>query len=259
MSSSLIVEDIGSIRRMTLNQPRWGNPLSYELSDELRDRLIDTEKDAAVTAIVITGAGKSFCVGGDQKNFRNDLEKGAPEVLQYYPPMDIFKLARNFQKPLIAAVNGPAYGAGLGMACIAHVAIASETACFGAPEIKLGMFPLTLLPVIRPVLGERRSLELALTGRSMTADEALQVGLVSKVVPGDTLQDEAMALATEIGSYSPLALRLGLRAMQLSADMGFDEAIEYLNAMRTTFFGSEDLKSGVTAFLEKRPPVWRGK
>jgi methylglutaconyl-CoA hydratase len=139
------------------------------------------------------------------------------------------------------------------------MAVASENAVFGIPEIKLGIFPLTILPVVRPVIGDRRTMDLALTGRSLDAGEALSLGLVSKVVAKEELQDEALRLATQIGGYSPLALKLGIEAMQMSSDMGFDEAVDYLNAMRTIFFASEDLSEGSRAFLEKRKPVWKGK
>jgi enoyl-CoA hydratase/carnithine racemase len=159
----------------------------------------------------------------------------------------------------VAAVNGAAFGGGMGITCVAHMAIASETATFGIPEIKLGIFPLTILPIIRPVLGDRLTMDLALTGRSMDAAEAKSVGVVNRIVPAETLMDEALALAGQIASFSPLALRLGIEAMQTSTDMGFDEAMDYLNAMRTIFFSSEDLNEGARAFLEKRKPVWRGR
>lgn len=259
MSSLFTVEDIGAVRRITLNRPERRNPLSYALADALCELLTATEADDKVAAVVITGSGKAFCVGGDQKDFQAGFAKTPSENYDDYPPMKIFKTVRNYGKPLIAAVNGMAYGGGMGITCAAHIAIAADTASFGVPEIKLGIFPLTILPLIRPVLGIRKTLDLALTGRSMSSEEALATGLVSRVVPADRLQDEALQLATEIGSFSPLALRLGLKATHMSADMGVDEAIDYLNAMRTIFFGSRDLNEGATAFLEKRKPVWSGR
>lgn len=259
IGDALLVEDIGSVRRITFNRPERRNPLSYVVADALYDLLHDTAADDAIAAVVITGAGETFCVGGDQRDFREGFGKPSPEVLANYPPMKIFKLARSYKKPLIAAVNGAAFGGGMGITCVAHMAVASENAVFGIPEIKLGIFPLTILPVVRPVIGDRRTMDLALTGRSLDAGEALSLGLVSKVVAKEELQDEALKLATQIGGYSPLALKLGIEAMQMSSDMGFDEAVDYLNAMRTIFFASEDLSEGSRAFLEKRKPVWKGK
>lgn len=259
MSSLFSVEDMDYVRRITLTQPDRRNPLSYALAHALHDMLIATQQDDKIKSVILTGSGKAFCVGGDQKDFQEGFSKSSPEVYDDYPPMKVFKLVRNYKKPLIVAVNGMAYGGGMGITCASHIAIASEDAAFGIPEIKLGIFPLTIIPVIRPILGEKRMMDLALTGRSMLAAEALSIGLVSRVVPGEKLQEEALKLARDIGSFSPLALKLGLSATQMSIDMGFDEAIDYLNAIRTIFFASEDLNEGATAFLEKRKPVWRGK
>lgn len=258
-NDALLIENIDSIRRITFNRPERRNPLSYSTAESLVKHLRDAEADTAVTAVILTGTGPAFCVGGDQKDFRQGMEQSSPEVLSNYPPMAVFKLARNYKKPLIAAVNGTAFGGGMGITCASHIAIASDTAKFGVPEIKLGIFPLTILPVIRPILGERRTMELSLTGRAMDAQEALACGVITKIVPEADLSDEALKIAKMVGAFSPLALKLGIEAMQVSSDMGFDEAMEYLNAMRTIFFASKDLNEGATAFLEKRAPVWQGK
>jgi len=257
---TLVLEErLGAVLRLTMNRPEKRNPLSYAMAAELVRRLKAAEADAEIGAIVLTGAGEHFCVGGDQSEFRAALTKRPPELLDEYTPLDLFKLGRTFRKPLIAAVGGPAMGGGFGVTCMAHVAIAADTATFAIPEIKLGIFPLTILPLIRPVIGDRRTLELAITGRTMQAAEALEVGLVQRVVAPDRLQAEALETAQRIAGYSPLAMRLGLKSFFDSADMGFEEAIEHLNAMRVIFFGSEDLNEGSTAFLEKRKPVWRGR
>ncbi|MEO8296410.1 MAG: enoyl-CoA hydratase-related protein [Burkholderiales bacterium] len=259
MSQELLIETIGRVRRLTLNMPERRNPLSFVQSRDLLAALKDAEADADVSAVILTGAGQTFCVGGDQKDFQAGFSKRPPEVLSDYPPLEIFRLARHYRKPLIAAVNGAALGGGLGITCLAHMAIAADTATFGIPEIKLGIFPLTVLPVVRPLLGERLTHDLALTGRVLNAQEALQHNIVSRVVAAAELQQTALDMATTIGEFSPLALKLGIEAMQASADMGFEEAVNYLNAMRTIFFASEDLREGATAFLEKRKPVWQGR
>jgi enoyl-CoA hydratase/carnithine racemase len=256
---ALLVEDIGAVRKITFNRPNRRNPLSYTVAADLHDLLLKTAGDSSITAVVITGSGSAFCAGGDQDDFRKGFSQSSAEVLANYPPMDIFKLAKSYRKPLIAAVNGAAFGGGMGITCVSHLAVASEKAIFGIPEIKLGIFPLTILPLVRPVLGERLTMELALTGRHMSASEALSVGLVCKVVPDEELEAEAMKLAAQVGSFSPLAVRLGLEAMQTSSDMSFNESMEYLNTMRTIFFGSEDLNEGANAFMEKRAPVWKGR
>lgn len=259
MSQELIVENIGRVRRITLNAPERRNPLSFVQARNLLTALQEAAAATEVSAVILTGNGKSFCVGGDQKDFQAGFSKRPPEVLSDYPPLEIFRLARSYRKPLIAAVNGAALGGGLGITCLAHLAVASDVATFGIPEIKLGIFPLTVVPVVRPILGDRLTFELALTGRILDAQEALEHNIVNRVVPAADLQQTALDLATTVGEFSPLALRLGIEAMQESADMDFDAAVSYLNAMRTIFFGSEDLLEGATAFLEKRKPVWRGR
>lgn len=258
-SNELLVEDIGAVRRITFNRPEKRNPLSYAVADRLHDLLLKSAADDKIVAVILTGNGNTFCVGGDQRDFREGLQQPSSQVLSNYPPMKLFKLAQNYRKPLITAINGAAFGGGFGLTCVSHIAIASENAKFGIPEIKLGIFPLTVLPVIRPVLGERRTLELSLTGRHMDAAEAHSIGIVAKVVPPEELQEHALHVANEVGSYSPLAIRLGLEGMQTSVNMSFHEAMEYLNTLRTVFFNSEDLNEGANAFLEKRKPVWKGR
>ena len=259
MSSDLIIETIGRVRRITFNTPERRNPLSFSVSKELVSALREAEASSEIGSVIITGTGKAFCVGGDQKDFKAAFSKRPPEVLGDYPPVEVFRLARNYRKPLVAAVNGAAMGGGMGIACLSHMAIAAQSASFGIPEILLGIFPLTVLPVVRPVLGERLTYDLALTGRIMTAQEALEAGIVNKIVPDADLQQAALDMAAQIGEFSPLALKLGLEALQASADMDFEAATSYLNGMRTIFFASEDLQEGATAFLEKRKPVWRGR
>ncbi|MEJ8814635.1 enoyl-CoA hydratase/isomerase family protein [Variovorax ureilyticus] len=259
MSQQLLIEDIGRVRRITLNAPERRNPLSFVQARDLLSALEQAAAAPEVSAVILTGAGSTFCVGGDQKDFQAGFKKRSPEVLSDYPPLEIFRLARNYRKPLIAAVNGAALGGGLGITCLAHMAVASETATFGIPEIKLGIFPLTVVPVVRPVLGDRLTYELSLTGRVLTAQEALQHNIVNKVVPAAELQQAALDMAAKVSEFSPLALRLGIEGLQVSADMDFEAAVNYLNAMRTIFFDSEDLLEGATAFLEKRKPVWQGR
>ncbi len=256
---ALLIEDIGRVRKLTLNTPERRNPLSFSLCKDLLAALREAEASDAVTAVIITGAGKTFCVGGDQKDFQGAFSKRPPEVLKDYPPLEIFRLAQNYRKPLIAAINGPALGGGLGITCLSHIAIAAQSATFGMPEIRLGIFPLTVVPVVRRYLGERLTYDLSLTGRSLTASEALAAGVLTRVVPDDELQAVALQVASSIGEFSPLALRLGLEVLQTSADMNFEQSIQYMNSMRAIIFASEDMYEGASAFLEKRKPVWRGR
>lgn len=255
----VIEERFGHVVRLTFNDPRRRNPLSFAVASDLLDRFARLEADDDVRAVVITGSGPAFCVGGDQADFQKALGRPMTELIGDYPPVEVFRLARTLRKPLIAAVNGTAMGGGFGITCMAHYAVAADTATFGIPEIKLGIFPLTILPLVRPVLGDRRTMDLALTGRTMDADEALDLGVVQKVVPHEDVQDEALAIAQRIAAFSPLAVKIGLTAFAESADMAFEDAISHTNLMRAVAFTTEDLNEGASAFLEKRTPVWRSR
>ncbi|WP_433503034.1 enoyl-CoA hydratase/isomerase family protein [Pseudonocardia halophobica] len=255
----MVEERFDHVVRLRFDNPARRNPLSFALVEDLVERFARLDADPEVRAVILTGTGPAFCVGGDQADFAKALGKPMSELLESYPPVELFRLARSLRTPLIAAVNGTAMGGGMGLTCMAHFAIAADHATFGIPEIKLGIFPLTILPLVRPVLGDRRTMELALTGRSLDAAEALAVGVVQRVVPGTELQDEALAVAKRIASFSPLAVRLGITAFNESTDMPFDNALDHLNMVRAVAFASEDLNEGSTAFLEKRDPVWKGR
>lgn len=259
MTDALTIEDLGRVRRLTLSAPRRRNALSFALCAQLVGALRAAEADAAVGAVILTGNGPAFSAGGDQNDFRKATAEAPPKVLKNYPALDLFRIARNFHKPLIAAVNGAALGGGMGLVCLSHLALAVPEASFGIPEVRLGLFPATVLPVVRPLLGERLTYDLALTGRTMSAQEALEARIINRIVAPERLQDEALELASRIASFSPLAVGLGLESLQVSADMPFEDAIQYLNAIRTVYFASEDIREGGAAFLEKRPPVWRGR
>lgn len=258
-SDPLVEERFGSVVTLRLNNPAKRNPLSFGVARELAASLRRLNDDADVRAVILTGTDQSFCVGGDQRDFSAAMGKSPTELLDDYPPLDVFRMGRAMRKPLIAAVNGTAFGGGMGITCMCHFAIAADTAVFGVPEIKLGIFPLTILPLIRPVLGDRLTLDLSLTGRSISAEEALRHGVVQEVVPRDDLMDRALALATELAGRSPVAVTLGLMAFAESTDMSYEEAMDYTNVVRAMSFSSEDLNEGSRAFLEKRAPVWTGR
>lgn len=255
----VLEETIGHVAVLRINCPQKRNPLSFTLADELVSRLTRVNGDPDVRVVILTGMEQSFCAGGDQQDFSAASAKGITDQIEDYPPINLFRMGREMRKPLIAAVNGPALGGGLGLVCMSHVAIAAEQASFGLPEINIGTFPLTVLPLIRPVLGERRTMELALSGRRMSAHEAHECGLVKDVVPHQDLDDRTLELANEYATRSPMALYLGLKAYQESQDMPFSDAMEYLNVLRAMSFSTEDLNEGARAFLERRAPSWKGR
>ncbi len=250
-------EHVGSI---TLNQPERRNPLGDTVVAELLDALTRAEADPLVHALLLTGAGEVFSAGGDQREFAARLAQPATQTYTDGRRSGEF-LTRVWKltKPLVGAVNGGAYGGGAALVAACHLAVASDRAVFGLTEIRVGLFPMTILPVMRAAIGDRLTLDLALSGRVIDAAEALRIGLVSRVVPHEQLPTAAWELAQEIASRSPLAVRLGLIGFQESTHMDTEAAVRHLHTLRAVLLQSEDAHEGATAFLEKRKPVWKGR
>lgn len=255
----IAVEQRGRIAVIALNRPEKRNSLSEQMSGELITALKDADRDDAVGAVVITGKGKAFCAGGDLGDFSQMISKTAPAIhREGRESTELFKMGLHLSKPLIAGINGPAMGGGLGLAAMCHLAVASENAQFGTPEIKMGIFPFVVFPLLIRAVGPRKALAMALTGETLDAGQALELGLVHKVAPAGSLEEEVLNLAGQVAEYSPLVLRLGLNAFNTVMDMEFSKAMDYLNTIRVIDFMSQDLKEGATAFLEKRRPLWKG-
>lgn len=254
------VEQRGRVRIIYLNRPEKRNSLSEQMSRELVAALREADAEDDVGAVVLTGKGKAFCAGGDLGDFAQMVSKTAPDIhREGMESTELFKMGMRLSKPLIAGINGHAMGGGLGLAAMCHLAVASENAKFGVPEIKLGIFPFVIFPLLIRAVGPRRALALALTGESLDAGQALALGLINRVVPGESLEENVLTLAGEVAGHSPLVLRLGLNAFNGVMDMEMNKAMDYLNTIRVVDFMSEDLKEGATAFLEKRQPLWKGR
>ena len=252
-----VKEHVGLI---TLNQPERRNPLGDVVIAELLDVFTRAEQDPEVRVLLLTGAGEAFSAGGDQREFAARLAQPAAQTYADGRKTGEFLIkVWKLTKPLVGAVNGGAYGGGVALVAASHLAVASERAVFGITEIRFGLFPMTILPVVRAAIGDRKTLELALTGRVIDAAEALNIGLVSRVVPHEQLHAAAWELAQEIASRSPLATHLGLIAFQESTHMDTETAIRHLHTLRAVLLQSEDAHEGATAFLEKREPRWRGR
>lgn len=260
MYTSVTYEVQSRVAAITLNQPEKRNPLNDAMTADLIAALGQAEASDQVTAILLTGAGESFCAGGDLREFQQFRSRPSLDVYEGgYGTRDLFKLLGALRKPVIGAINGPAFGGGCGLACACHITLASEKARFGTTEVRLGLFPLVILPAVRRAVGDRKAMEMGLTGQILSAEEARAAGIASRVVPHESLASEARALAESVASFSPLALRLGLEAFIHTTDMDMEKAIDYLNTLRVLAFQSEDLHEGATAFLEKRPPQWKGR
>jgi enoyl-CoA hydratase len=256
---NLTLDRDGAVVVLTINRPQVLNALNSQTVDELRRAVLELKYDAAVRAVILTGAGeKSFVAGADI----NELAALTPAHGKEHAlrGQHIFDLIENLGKPVIAAINGYALGGGCELAMACTIRVAAETARLGQPEINLGIVPgyggTQRLPRL---VGKGVALDLLLTGRQITAPEALQIGLVNRVVPAADLMSEARRLANELSSKAPLAVRYIIEAVNKGVEQPLDKA-EFLEA---TLFGlvasTADMREGTKAFLEKRKPEFRGE
>lgn len=245
---------------ITLNQPDKRNPLGFDTSEEVIEALETFDEDDGVVCIVITGAGSAFSAGGDISEFSEAMEKPALQHLEEGDiSVELYKKMSEITTPLMASVNGHALGGGIGMVAATDLAIASEDAKFGTPEITLGLFPLVIMPLLQRAVGYKNTMDLALTGRIIEAEEAKDMGFVSRVVPDDELEDVTREMAEGIASKSPAALNIGKRAFYGTMDMELDKALDFASSLRVTTWDTEDLKEGTEAFLDDREPEWKGR
>lgn len=258
MTEGLRVEVDGPVATLTLDRPEALNALTVPVKVALREALESVASDRGVRAVILTGAGRAFCAGQD---LAEREEPGAApldvEVRQRYNP--IIRAIQSMGQPVIAAVNGVAAGAGASLAFACDLRIAAEEARFVLAFGRIGLVPDTGATWFLPrLVGSAKAAELALVGESVDAAEALRLGLVSKVVPGDQLLAEARALAERLAQGAPLAMALTKEALQRSATIDLDEALEGEAKLQGIAGASADHAEGLAAFREKRPPRFTG-
>jgi len=258
MGEQLVLQErVGRVACLTLNNPTKRNAMNYAMVNASIAALREVDADEAVRAVVIAGAGDNFSAGGDLKEFAEELKLSAFEHWQAADPwVDLFRLVRAMRMPVIAAVQGYALAGGCGLVALCDMAIAAEDAKLGTTEIRIGLFPMVVFPALRRAVGERKALEMALTGNMFDAEEALRMGLVNRVVPRDELLDTAMELAASMARKGPAAMAMGKHLFYATADMGYDEALEFARSIRVVYMLADDVNEGVDAFLNKRKPDW---
>jgi enoyl-CoA hydratase len=256
---NLLLERDGAVAIITINRPQVLNALNLSTIDELRRAALQLKHDAAVRAVVITGAGeKSFVAGADINEFAVRTPAQYKEL--GVRGQHVFDLIENLGKPVIAAINGYALGGGCELAMACTMRIAADTARLGQPEINLGIMPgyggTQRLPRL---VGKGIALELLLTGKHITPAEALQIGLVNRVVLAASVLSEAKALAAELADKAPVAVQYIIEAVNRGLEASLDKG-QFLEA---TLFGlvasTEDMREGTKAFLEKRKPDFTGR
>jgi enoyl-CoA hydratase len=258
----LLREDRGAVSILTLHRPGKLNALSNELITAIMTVLDSIEIDRTIRAVIVTGAGSAFSAGADIAAFQQHIQAGATEATAHFmrPGHQMTRRVESFPKPIIAAVNGLAFGGGCELVESTHIALASKTATFSKAEINIGIIPTfggtQRLP--RHV-GRKAALELIMTGRIFDAAEAARLGLINRVVSKSDLRDEAIKLAGELATKPPLTLTAALTAIHRGMDASIDDGLAIEEAAFARIVPTHDAGEGVAAFLEKRRPTFLGR
>ena len=263
MTETVLFEHRDAIAVLTLNRPEKLNALDYATNDRLLDLLDGIERDDGVRAVVITGAGdRAFSAGADIHEFSASIKAGVDVAVTDFVGRGQEMTARleSFSKPVIAAVNGIAFGGGCEITEAVHLAVASDQAMFAKPEINIGIPPTFGGTQRLPRLaGRKRALELLLTGDPFTPDHALALGLVNRIVPHDELMDAAFELAERITRHSPLAAARILTAVTRGLNASIDEGLQIEREQFARMAVTQDVHEGLSAWIERRSPKYEGR
>jgi enoyl-CoA hydratase len=256
---NLLLERDGAIAVVTINRPQVLNALNSSTIDELRRVILELKHDASVRSVIITGAGeKAFVAGADINELA--VQRPAQGKEHALRGQHVFDLIENMGKPVIAAVNGYALGGGCELALACTLRVAADTARLGQPEVNLGIIPgYGGTQRLSRLVGKGVALDLLLSGRHITADEAFRVGLVNRVVAAGELMNAARQLASELADKAPLAVQYIIEAVNRGLEISLDKG-QFLEA---TLFGviasTDDMREGTTAFLQKRKAEFKGR
>jgi len=254
--TTVLTEVRGRVGIVTLNRPQAMNAFNAVMLDELFGALEAFDRDDNVGAMVVTGGEKAFAAGADIK----EMAEASPFDMINEGRVEKWDRIRGIKKPVVAAVSGWALGGGCELAVSCDIIVASETAKFGQPEITIGVIPgAGGTQRLARLLGKQLTMEMVINNRTLSAAEALQFGLVNRVVPLERYLDEAVALAEEIAGRAPLAIRMAKDSVNAAFETTLTEGLKAEKRNFYVLFSTEDQKEGMKAFVEKRKPNWRGK
>jgi enoyl-CoA hydratase len=252
----VLSESDGPVGIVTLNRPRQLNALSGPAMGEVVAALEAHEADPAIRALVLTGGPSVFAAGADLK----EMAEATPAEMLSTNRIGLWDRLRRLTKPLIAAVSGYALGGGCELAMLCDIIIASETARFGQPEINVGLIPgAGGTQRLTRTLGKYLAMDMVLTGRQISGEEALRHGLAARLVPPELIVSEAVRLGKELAQKPPISLRLAKEAVTRAFEGRLDDGIEYERKLFYLLFGTDDAHEGMRAFAEKRRPTYQGR
>lgn len=256
--ADLLEEQRGVARWLTLNRPAQRNSLTPELASSLRQALERADADAEARVVCLTGSGEqAFCAGADLAGLSRGHGTAAEQARRGYAAL-LVELDR-LGKPVVACVNGSAFAGGLGIVAAADFAVSADDARFGTPEIDVGLFPYMALAPLRRAIGRRAALDLSMTGRRIDAHEATRIGLLNAAVPRAELTNRVEQICATLAGKSAAILRMGRRAFHETQDLPYEQQLDSLAARLGTNVQLDDAAEGLSAFLEKRPPRWKGR
>jgi len=261
MYQTIVTEIKGKAGTITLSREERRNAISPTMTIELLDALKKYDEDRNILVIVLTGAGsRAFCAGADFGEAMSATASLLDRHEEQRKFAELFKVIKGLRKPLLGRINGHALGGGFGLACSCDIVVAAEDCQFGTPEINVGLFPYVIMAtLLRSASAPKKLIEMMLTGERLNAREAQLLGLLNHVVPREQLDARVDEITKRIASKSPAILRLGRRAFYTMRDMEYEKALEYLSSVLAINTVADDVAEGISAFLEKREPQWKGK
>lgn len=248
-------EGISHVRVLTINRPEKRNAIDVLTGESLARCLDDSDKNPNVKAIIVTGQGSdAFCAGADLSGLASLDESSMAEMTKLFG--DLFCQVRFMGTPLIAAVNGIAVGGGFGLLLSSDIAVASNGARIGTPEVKRGLFPALISRMIYEQLPSKFANELIMLGEVLSPSRAMELGLINHVVPSDQVMAKSLDIASKIASFSGEVMNLVKTAVSKQKDMAFKDAIGFLQGELSRNIALPDTREGILAFIEKRKPKW---
>ncbi len=239
----------------TINREAQRNAISLDAIGLFSKYLDAAENDQDVSVILITGAGeKAFCSGADLGSAAGgEITKGVRDYAR------LLKRLTGFPKPVVARVNGYCLAGGMGLMLACDIVIAKNDAKFGTPEVNVGLWPMMIGALIYRNVLRKKAMEMVMLGERLSADQALEMGMITRVVPPEALDEAVAKVVQQLAAKSPIGMKIGKQAFHQMADMPFEAAVDFLSEKIAEVASTEDAKEGITAFIEKRKPVFKGK